>query len=60
MTYRADLGEGRAVRVAVALELLVDEVDVEQEVRDRVLIHHGDVASREEVLRLQRHISLEV
>ena len=49
-TYRAKFGEGRAMRMTVAPELLVEEVDVEQEVRDRVLVHHGDVTSREEVL----------
>ena len=36
--------------VAVALELLVEEVDIEEEVRDRVLIHQGDIPAREEVL----------
>ena len=36
--------------VAVALELLVEEVDVQEEVGDRVLVHHRDVAPREEVL----------
>ena len=50
MTYRTELGEDCAVRVTVALELLVDKVDIEEEVRNRVLIHHRDVAPREEVL----------
>lgn len=50
-TYRAQFSEGGAVGVVVPLELLVEEVHVQEEVRDGVLVHHRDVAAREEVLR---------
>ena len=49
-TYRAKFGEGRAMRMTVAPELLVEEVDVQEEVGDRVLVHHRYVAPCEEVL----------
>ena len=50
VTYRTELGKGLAVQVPAALELLVYKVCVEQEVGDRVLVHHRDVTPREEVL----------
>ena len=49
-TYRAKYGEGRAMRMTVAPELLVEEVDVKQQLGDCVLVQHWDVSASEEVL----------
>ena len=53
-TYRAKFGEGRAMRMTVAPELLVEEVDVKQQLGDCVLVQHWDVSASEEVLVYER------
>lgn len=51
MTYGAQLGEERdEVGAAHVAELFLEEVDVDEDVRYRVFVHHRDVTVREEVL----------
>lgn len=48
----AELAEGvHELRSPVALELLLEEVDVDEHVGQRVFVHEGGVISRHEVLR---------
>ena len=51
-TYRSQLSEVRTeVGAARTTELFLEKVKVDDDVRDRVFVHHRDISIREEVLR---------
>jgi hypothetical protein len=50
-TYSAELGEERdEVSAASAFELLFEEIDVYEDVRHGIFVHHRCISIREEIL----------
>ena len=50
-TYSAEFGEKRdEVRAASAFELLFEEIDIYENIRHRVFIHHRCISIRERIL----------